>query len=446
VKSLVTQFKKLVADIVGISTSRDQLKALWRNPLYSNALYILTAHLATAVFGFVFWVMAARFYSAGDVGLASALISAMNLLSIVSGLGFGYGLIRFLGASKEPVALINSSFTIVGSVSAAAGVIFILGTGLWSPALVYARTNHIYLLIFVLAVSAAAVSGIADNTFIAKRMAGYMLARNIAFNVSRLVLPVVLAAPLESFGIFASWGAAASVSLLLGVVVFLPRAQSGYRLSLSLDRKAVGGMFRFSFENYLSDVFWLAPILILQSVVVVNLLGSESNAYFAVAWAMGGILNAIPAAVSMSLLAEGSHDEEGLEQSFWRSLKMTFLILIPAVILVSVPADKLLLLFGSEYSQNAATLLRLLAVSAFPLALNYLYFGTKRVEKRLRVVIYLIVLAGAITVGLSYLLMPHMGITGAGVAWLVCQTLIALVVVIQWLVKRRAGQGHSLSG
>jgi O-antigen/teichoic acid export membrane protein len=86
-------------------------------------------------------------------------------------------------------------------------------------------------------------------------------------------------------------------------------------------------------------------------------------------------------------------------------------------------------MFGPEYSRNAATLLRLLAVSALPLAINSLYFGTKRVEKNMRVVILLIVLAGAITLGLSYLLMPSKGISGVGIAWLVGQSCVTLVIV-----------------
>jgi O-antigen/teichoic acid export membrane protein len=142
----------------------------------------------------------------------------------------------------------------------------------------------------------------------------------------------------------------------------------------------------------------------------------------------------------MSLFAEGSHDEGKLGQSAWQSLKITFLILTPAVILVSLLAGELLLMFGAQYSQYAPTLLRLLAVSAFPLAINSLYFGMKRVERKMGVVLLLVVLAGAITLGLSYLLMPGRGITGVGIAWLVSQTCVTLVIVAQRLMQQRRGR------
>ena len=438
-RGLVTQIRRLAADVFGIVTSLDRLKALWRNPLYSNAVYMMVAYLATAAFGFVFWIVAARFYSVSDVGLASALVSAMNLLSILSSLGFGYAMIGFLGASKKPVGLVNSGFTIVGLAAIAAALVFMLGVGLWSPALVYTRNNPAYLIFFVLVVPAAALSTLTDNTLIARRKAGYALARGLLFNVVRAVLPVLLAGQLHSFGIYASWGAAVFVSLSFGMFVLLPRALPGYRPAIDIDRESLGGVMQFTFANYLGDLLCAAPVLILQSLMVVNLLGSESNAYFAIAWAMGSILNSIPTAVSVSLFAEGSHDEGKLQQTILRSAKMTFLVLTPAVVLVLVLADKLLLLFGAAYSENGATLLRLFAVSAFPLGVNYLYFGTRRVERRMRVPLLLMLLAGAVTLSLSYLLMPRMGIAGAGVAWLASQSGIALVVVIHWLVKNHNG-------
>jgi O-antigen/teichoic acid export membrane protein len=437
VKSLIAQFKKLAGDVFGIVTSIDRMKALWHQPLYSNALYIMSANAANTIVGFVFWIVAARLYSTEEVGQAAALLSAASLLAMLSSLGFGYGLIRFLGTSKNPVTLINSSFAVVASVSIAAAVIFIVGPGLWSPAVVSIRQNPPYLLVFALTVPVAALALLTDNAFLARRTARFVLARNLIFNLLRLVLLTVLAASLHSFGIFASWGAAVFVSLLFGVFLFLPRAQSGYRLSVSLDHRAVGGILRFSFANYLSDILWSAPALIIQSILVVNMLGSESNAYFSIAWAMTGILTMVPSAVSTSLFAEGSYDEARLGQSIWRSLKMTFLLLTPAVILVSLLADKFLLMFGAQYSQNAATLLRLLAAASIPGAVNAVFFSIKRVQKKTKVMVGLAAFFCVATIVLSYILLPYAGIAGAGIAWLATQSCIALVVVAQWLRSGR---------
>jgi O-antigen/teichoic acid export membrane protein len=359
-------------------------------------------------------------------------------MTTFSSLGFGYGLIRFLKSSEKPARLINSIFTIVALVSVSVALIFVLGLGLWSPKLVFIRENAIYFAVFVLAVSAGSMSGLTDQAFVAGRRAGFILSRNMIFNLIRLVLIIALASFLHSFGIFASWGVAVLVSLLVGVLLFLPRFQPGYRPAPVFDRKLVGGMFRFSFANYVSDVFGSAPGFILP-ILVVNRLSAESNAYFYIAWMMGSILTMIPSAVSTSLFAEGSHDEGMMKQHVLRSIKMTMLILTPAVILLLALADKFLWLFKPEYAQNAATLMRLLAVSSIPVSINSIYYGIKRVERKLAPVIILVTLSAALTIGLSYALMARFGINGIGIAWLVSQCCVTVVIAGDWLRGRRRG-------
>jgi len=51
--------------------------------------------LTSAGSGF-FWLIAARFYSTADIGLASAIISAMGLISMLSLLGFDCFSVRAL--------------------------------------------------------------------------------------------------------------------------------------------------------------------------------------------------------------------------------------------------------------------------------------------------------------------------------------------------------------
>ncbi len=100
-------------------------------------------------------------------------------------------------------------------------------------------------------------------------------------------------------------------------------------------------------------------------------------------------------------------------------------------------ADKLLLLFGSPYAENATTLLRILAVSALPLTINTVYLGIKMVEKKLRVIVALTAFVAVITLGLSFLLLPRIGINGPGIAWLISQGVIASVIMTSFLRRRQ---------
>ncbi|MCL0079864.1 polysaccharide biosynthesis C-terminal domain-containing protein [Dehalococcoidia bacterium] len=429
---------RLLTEVVTTVTSRDRLKQLFHIPLYSNAIYLIAASAVNALFGFAFWLIVARFYSPTDIGLASAAISAASLLAMLANLGLGYGLIRFLPHSgKNASSIINSCFSLGSLTSVVLALIFLGGINLWSPALLFIKQNPVYLTAFLLFTLVSTLSILTAETFVAERRAGFVLAKGIIFNLLRLPLVILLAAFFYSFGIFASLTIALGVALLIGISFFLPQAQPGYRPFFAVNRKVVNEMLLFSFANYLSVLFWTAPGLVLP-IMVVNLLGAEFNAFFYIGWAIGGVLIMIPTAASASLFAEGSYEQERLGINIWRSLKMILLLLVPLVVLVLTFADKLLLLFGIAYSENATTLVRILAISSLPLAVNIVYLAIKRVEKKLKVIVSLTALAAIVTLGLAYLLLPHMGINGAGIAWLVSQAVIALVIVASWLKKRKA--------
>lgn len=438
IKLLSLRITEFLAEVSGIVTSRERLKQLWHVSLYSNAFYMVIANATGAIIGFVFWIIAARLYSPEDVGVAAALIAAVGLLMWFCDLGLGWGLIRFLSHSgKNADAMINTVLTARMLLPIVVALIFVAGLGFWSPALLFIRDNPTYLTAFVLFTIAYALFISANDTFIATRRAGFTLANALISGPLKLILLIVLAAFLHSFSIFASWGISFLVVVPVCLFLFLPRVQPGYRPHFTINLRIIKEIISFSFANYIAGFFWGASALILP-LMVVNLLGAAPNAYFYIAWAIASVLNMIAGATSMSLFAEGSHEEERLAPNTWQSLKMTYLIIVPTVILILVIAPKLLLLFGGPYSDNATTLLRILAISALPLAINSVYLATKRVEKKLRVLIGLTALAAALTLGISYLLLPRMGINGAGIAWLTSQGVIALVVVASWFKTRKA--------
>lgn len=398
----------------------------------------------TAIIGFFFWVIVARVYPSTDVGVASAAVSVGTLLALVANLGLGYGLIRFLPNTRSDANKMINSCLSVGSLAAVIiSIIFLAGVPFWSPALNFIRNTLVYAVIFILFALCLTLIQITDQVYIATRRAGFLLSRNLIFNLLRLPLPFFLFASFQSFGIFTSWFIALMVALLVSLILFLPRVQPGYRPSFTINKKIIKDISRFSFANYLSVLFWTAPGLILP-VIIVNTLGTEANAHFYVAWAVGTLLSSIPGSVGVSLFAEGSYMESQLWVNVWRGLKMSFVLLLPTVVLVLAFADKILLLFGASYSQEATELLRILAASSLPLAINMIYLAIKRVEKKLSIIVGLPLGIMLFSLVLAYILLPVMGISGAGIAWLSGQTILALGIAANWLRKiyRRSNAGQ----
>jgi len=90
--------------------------------------------------------------------------------------------------------------------------------------------------------------------------------------------------------------------------------------------------------------------------------------------------------------------------------------------------DRLLLLFGEEYSLNATSTFRLLALATIPAIMVHIFLAIKRAEED---TVSLIIVPVALVIGailLGYWLLGRYGIVGIGVAWLVVHTVAALLV------------------
>jgi O-antigen/teichoic acid export membrane protein len=427
--------RKLLRDVVAIATSRKRLRQQLSIPLYQNAIYLVVNYVVTGAFGLAFWVVAARLYPPEDVGLASATISAMLLVQLFAALGLDYAIVRFLPeAGKDSNAMINSSLTMVGLAAALISALFLIGLSFWSPALLYLHHPARAVAFIVLSV-AWTVAVLQSRTFVARRRSGLTLAQGTLANVLRMALLVPFTAAIGVFGMPSSWGIAVLVSFVIGVLVLQPRVEAGFRFKPAIDWSLVRRFFGFSAANYAAVLLWTAPVHLLP-LMVANLVGTDYNAYFQIAWSVSSVMYQIPMGVSFSLLAEASTDKDRLNQGTRRSLVFTSLIVIPAVVLAIVFARPILGIFKSEYVSHSTNLLRILALAAVPLSINQLFFVSERVRMTMRRLIALHVLICGSTLAISAILLPRVGIIGAGIAWLSSQSAASLVAAFFWWRER----------
>jgi len=226
----------------------------------------------------------------------------------------------------------------------------------------------------------------------------------------------------------ASWCIALGISLAVSLFIFMPKVQSHYKPIPTLNLNLIKGMWQYSGGNYLVQIFTNIPFLVLP-IVVVNILGPEQNAYFYIAWTIATLLPAIPYSISMSLFAEGSNFEDKLRENVIKSLKLTFMLLVPAVILLILVGKWLLLAFGQSYSANALHLLWILGISSIPMAINYIYSSILQVKNRIKELMTIWGFVAIAVLMVSYLLMQTMGIRGIGYAWLGIHCIVSVYVL-----------------
>ncbi len=407
-----------------------------RSSLYVDSFYLIATNIVNAAFGFLFWAGAARLYTTQEVGLTAAAVSAIGLLAMVSTLGLDNAMIRFLPHAEDPEGIINSSLTIAASSALALSLAFLVGTGIWAPSLLPFGASVVFVALLVLGAVLTTMMGLLSSAFIARRRASLVWAQSVVFGGTKLICAVVLVALGRPIGLIGAWVLGLSAAVGCGLVLFLPRVEHRWHHPWpAVSRGVINDMTHFAFANYISAVLWTAPTYLLP-LLVAGVVGREATAYFYIAFSISGLLSVIPMAVSLSLFAHGSHNESKLAQLTFGSLRFSLGLLVLAVGIVFVFGGRLLLVFGKAYSTQATELLWLLALSAFPIAVNSLYFSVRRVQNRMGHVLICMGLILAVTLGLSVVLLPRVGLIGAGVAWLAAQCAAAALIAALYFFQR----------
>ena len=83
------------------------------------------------------------------------------------------------------------------------------------------------------------------------------------------------------------------------------------------------------------------------------------------------------------------------------------------------------------------SLLRWLALGVLPNIFVALFISIARVQNQPGRIVLVQGLLSGLMLGLSYVLLPRIGITGVGVAWLASQTIIAIVLLPTLLRRLR---------
>jgi O-antigen/teichoic acid export membrane protein len=397
------------------------------DPLYKNSFFIMLTSIMGAGFGFVFWMCAARLYPPEDVGVATAIISSMGLLILLSRLGLDQAVIRFF-PTRDKSRVLGTAVTVTTAGVILVGLFFLLTVETFSPDLgVILPIAPVYMLFLV----AYSVTWILEGSFNAIRRSEYYFLLNLLFGSRVLFLfPLVF---LGSLGIFSSLGLAYFLGLFVALFLL---SRSGVAIG-KVDREFLRESLNFSAGNYIAGLLMAAPALILP-VVVLNALGPEETAHYFIAYSIALILFMIPQSFSTSLYVEGSHGE-ALKSNVIRSLVGIYALLIPAIIVLFLFGDRILGLIGPDYVV-AFPLLRVFALSSIFVSIFHTYVSISKVRKDVRALIFISGFIFLMVLGLGYPFMLAFGLIGMGYAWLVTYLLAtaAAVVLVARLVRNGA--------
>jgi O-antigen/teichoic acid export membrane protein len=401
------------------------------NPVARDGFALVLSSGLTSAVGLLYWVVAARLFAPAVVGVNSVALSTMQLLGGIAHLNLTQALLRFGPvAGRHTRRLMVACYAVASTVAALVGLGYAAGTPWWAPEMVDAVGYVPLLVFFAVATPVWAIFTMQDYLLTALKRATVVPVENLVFALLKIGLLGAAVGLSYVFGIAVSW-VVATVLIVAAVNAWLllraiPQQTTGEPVEPVRPRVVA----RFVRSDYAGATLWQVAMNGLPALVLARL-GAADAAVYGIVWTITISLYLIPSGMGQSMIAHTAGDPARAAAARRAMVRRSLALVVPAAVVLSVGAYPVLWLFGEHYAQQGAWALALAALSAIPQVVTASTIAQARVQQRMRV---LVLVPGSLAVAVlvaSWLLMPVLGITGVALAWLVVQTVGAVVLLVR---------------
>jgi O-antigen/teichoic acid export membrane protein len=387
--------------------------------------------------GFLFWIVAARAATVGDVGVAAATVSAVMVCTQLGVLGTGSAVIVALGRGEPVRETLDTAFTLVTLAAAITSSVYLTATWITDSQAVEGTNVGVFVLLFLVAAVFGTVMICQDQVSIAVRHAEGAATRYACGGVLTLAITLLASTAweLSATALFACWSVGSVVAAFVGVIQL--RRWIGYRYRPSIHVGRLRGLARLGLPNQLLTLSERLPPAVIP-LVLAHFGSPTATAYWYPAWMMAWAAFTAPISVGMVQFADLVR-EPGRSREIIRSGVVWSLLLGGSLCLVLVGgADLLLSLLGKEYAAASATALRILAVGLIPFVVLQAYNAQCRASGRTSeaTVLGAFVLV-ALSVGTA--LLADRGATAIALLWVGCTGVAAVWACVRLRMLLRRG-------
>jgi O-antigen/teichoic acid export membrane protein len=418
------------------------LLGVWQrnHDLLRNAGSLVASTGLTSVFGFVYWIVAARAFSQQAVGYGSAAVSAMTLIGTIGMFGLGTMLIGELPRRRERGGLVSATILASGLGS------LVLGLGF--PLVDHAFGGHFpeisgtpgRMALFAVGVALTGATLVLDDATIGVLRGGVQLWRNLAASAIKLAALAVAAVVLhDAFGVglVLAWVIGTLLSLVPAVIML---RHDGSRIFHRPDWTLLRGLGKVAMaHNWLNLAIATPPKLI--PVLVTVVVSPSANAAFYVAWMMASFLFMVPASLSIVLFAIASAAPELIAEKLRFVLRLSVMIGLPAMAVLALGAHLALGLFGAKYLHLGTVPLLLLILTYIPGLPKSQYIAVCRATGRVSQAAVLLTVAACCELGAVVIGGKLGGLNGLTLGYLAV-TVVEGIVTAPTVFRAAYSRGH----
>ncbi len=410
-----------------------------RLSVFVSDIALITARVASMGLGFLAWLVAARLFSPAEVGIASALVASMMLCVQLGLLGIGSAFVALLPshrAAPEHLVNVGATAVVLSALGVTLGYFVLAATFLSEVNVVVAP---VYAVAFLAMTIFGTLNTYYDYVSLALRRGDQVLVRNIAFGVVTIAVLASSSMTAVPGGliIIAAW---ASAGLTACAIAGMQVARALTRPAAQWDLAVAKRLFGVGWKNWLLTLAERAPALAMP-VLVAQVLGPTTNAFWYAAWMMSWVVLIIPISIGQSVFAEVSAAPTAGRRSVLHGLRRSLALGVPAAVVLAVTAELALMLLGAQYAAESATALRVLVVSVVPVTVIQAYYAVSRARGALIEAVVVGGLGGVVTIATALAAGRFSGLVAMAAAWVVAQSIIATWAAARLWFTFRASPG-----
>jgi hypothetical protein len=379
----------------------------------------------TAALGVVFWLAAARMFTAASVGRGAALVSALLTISGLCQLNYSRSLSGLLPSATRPGRLLAGVYGLTVALSLAVGLVAALALPPAAAEFSYLGGNLLFIGSFAGAVALWTIFSLEDAALTSVRRATIIPIENGAYGALKLACLFLLwdLGFHSSLVIFLAW-----VIPLLGVIVpvnvfLFRRAVPVVAVPAAREWRRNPRWIRYDFAGYL---LWLVGTLPLP-VLVVIWVGAAKAASFYVPFTIASAIDLLSLNLGNSLTAELARTKGRMTAATKLYLGRVWVTVAVISGVLCVLAPLILQVFGDEYRTGGAIILRLFMLAALPRSVIFLVIAVQRSRGRGFSILLLQALSALGTLALGFSLVWSMGAAGTALGWLVASSFAAVL-------------------
>ena len=362
-----------------------RLREMWQrnSDLLRNAGSLAATTGLTSVFGFVFWIIAAREFSTTAVGDGSAATNAMQLLATVGMFGLGTMMIGELPRRRQRGGLFSASLITSAAGSLILALLFVIVIAFTPFRNQFPEITGTLprILMFAVGVTLTGATLVFDEGTIGLMHGEVQLWRNLAMSALKLaILPVTTIFLHDEFGVGITFAFVAATVLSLLPSVFM-LARGGSRIFHRPDWPLLRSLFKVALShNWLNLAIATPPRL--MPIIVLLAVGPKLNAAFYVAYMIASFLFMVPVHLSTVLFAIASASPELIAEKLRFVLRVSLMIGLPVMAVLAITAHFALGLFKPYYAQVGTVPLWLLIIGYIPQMPKAQYIAVSRATNK----------------------------------------------------------------